>query len=72
MVSKPSASSCGWPRAGGSELNINVNGVAVATITSESNGKVMFADLPETVILRELDLVTITDALGAVVMQAQF
>ena len=58
--------------AGGSELTINVNGLAVATVTSTADGKVMFAELPETVVLREIDTVTITDAVGAVVMQAQF
>ena len=56
----------------GSELTINVNGTAVATVTSAADGKVMFAELPETVVLRELDTVTLTDSAGTVVMQAEF
>ncbi len=55
-----------------SELTISVNGIAVAAIMSTADGKVMFAELPETVVLRDVDSVTITDAIGAVVMQSQF
>jgi hypothetical protein len=39
---------------------------------STKQGKVMFHEMPETVVLRDMNLVTLTDALGAVVMQADF
>jgi len=57
---------------GDTELTINVDGVAVGTVQSTKQGKVMFQSMPETVVIRDMKLVTVTDALGAVVMQAQF
>ena len=54
------------------ELTVNVDGVAVGTVTSSPSGKVMFEGLVDTVVLRSIKLVTLTDALGAVVMQAAF
>lgn len=57
---------------GDTELTINVDGVAVGTVLSTKQGKVMFEDMPEPVVIRDIKLVTITDALGAVVMQAAF
>ena len=53
-------------------LNVNVDGVVVTTVTSTKQGKVMFKSLPETVVLANLGLLTITDSTGAIVMQAQF
>jgi hypothetical protein len=32
----------------------------------------MFESMPETVVIRDMKLVTLTDAAGAVVMQAEF
>jgi len=57
---------------GDSELTINVDGVAVGTVMSTAQGKVMFEGMPEPVVIRDMKLVTITDATGAIVMQAQF
>jgi hypothetical protein len=54
------------------ELTVNVDGEAVGTVTSSPSGKVMFEGLVDEVVLRAVKLVTLTDALGAVVMQAQF
>jgi hypothetical protein len=57
---------------GDTELTINVDGVAVGTVLSTKQGKVMFESMPETVVIRDMKLVTLTDAAGAVVMQAEF
>jgi hypothetical protein len=57
---------------GDTELTVNVDGVAAGTVVSTKQGKVMFESLPETVVIRDMKLVTLTDALGAVVMQAGF
>jgi hypothetical protein len=54
------------------ELTINVDGVAVGTVTSTKRGKVMFHEMPEPVVLRDVQLITLTDGLGAVVMKAEF
>lgn len=57
---------------GDTELTINVDGVAVGTVMSEKNGKVMFEEMPATVVLRDMKSVTLTDSLGVVVMKADF
>ena len=57
---------------GDTELTINVDGVAVATVMSTTDGKVMFHEMPVTVVLRDMKSVTLTDSLGAVVMKADF
>lgn len=54
------------------ELTINVDGVAVGTVTSTKNGKVMFHEMPEPVVLRDIQLITLTDGSGAIVMKAVF
>jgi hypothetical protein len=54
------------------ELTINVDGVAVGTVLSTKQGKVMFQSIAETVVIRDMKLVTLTDAANAVVMQAEF
>jgi hypothetical protein len=54
------------------ELTINVDGTAVGTVVSTKQGKIDLHDIVETVVLRDVKLITITDALGAVVMQATF
>ena len=54
------------------ELTVNVDGVAVGTVTSTAKGKVMFHQLPAEVVLRDVKLVTLTDGGGAVVMKAEF
>jgi hypothetical protein len=54
------------------ELTINVDGVEVGTVTSTGKGKVMFHEMPEEVVLRDVQLITLTDGTGAVVMKAQF
>jgi hypothetical protein len=54
------------------ELTINVDGVAVGTVTSTAKGKVMFHEMPESVVLRDVQSITLTDSLAAVVMQADF
>ena len=54
------------------DLTINVDGVAVGTVLSSKQGKVFIHEIAETVVLRDMKLVTLTDALGAVVMQAEF
>jgi hypothetical protein len=54
------------------ELTINVDGVAVGTVKSTKSGKVGFHGMPEPVVLRNIRLITLTDPLGAVVMQAKF
>jgi hypothetical protein len=54
------------------ELTINVDGVAQGTVTSSKSGKVFFQTLPAEVVLRNIHLVTLTDSLGTVVMQANF
>lgn len=53
-------------------LNIVVNGETVGTVTSTKQGHVKFRSLPEDVDFGALDLVTITDANGVPVMQADF
>jgi hypothetical protein len=53
-------------------LTLNVDGVAVGTIMSSKQGKVMIQEIPETVVLRDMKSVTLTDALGVVVMKADF
>jgi hypothetical protein len=57
---------------GDAELTINVDGVAVGTVMSTKQGKVMFKDLPATVLLPAIQRIEIADAAGAVVMQALF
>jgi hypothetical protein len=57
---------------GETELTINVDGVAVGTVLSTKQGKVEFHEIAETVVLRDMKLITLTDALGAIVMQADF
>ena len=57
---------------GETELTINVDGVAVGTVLSTKQGKVMFQTMPEPVVIRDMKLVTLTDAQGAIVMQAEF
>jgi hypothetical protein len=52
-------------------LNVVVDGLPVATVNSTKNGKVMFKSLPG-VDLEAIDLLTITDATGVAVMQADF
>jgi hypothetical protein len=54
------------------ELTINVDGVPVGTVTSTKQGKVKFNSLPDTADFAAIDLITLTDSLGAVVMQAEF
>jgi len=54
------------------ELTINVDGTPVGTVMSSKQGKVDLHDIAETVVLRDVELITLTDSLGAVVMQAQF
>jgi hypothetical protein len=54
------------------ELTINVDGVPVGTVTSTKQGKVKFNALPDTNDFAAIDLITLTDSLGAVVMQAEF
>lgn len=53
-------------------LNIVVNGETVGTVTSSKQGRVKFRDLPADIDFGALDLVTITDANGVPVMQADF
>jgi len=53
-------------------LNIVVNGDTVGTVTSTKQGRVKFRSLPEDIDFGALDLVTITDADGVPVMQADF
>ncbi|MHA3772307.1 hypothetical protein ACXR0O_12305 [Verrucomicrobiota bacterium sgz303538] len=55
-----------------STLNIVVNGQTVGTVTSTKQGNVKFRSLPNTIDFRTLDNVTITDANGVAVMQANF
>ena len=62
----------GFGAPGDTELTINVDGVVVGTVLSNKQGKVHFQEMPEPVVIRDIKLVTITDALGAVVMQAAF
>lgn len=52
-------------------LTINVDGVAVGTVTSTKQGKVKFKSLPD-IDFASMKLITLTDPLNAVVMQAQF
>jgi hypothetical protein len=54
------------------ELTINVDGEVVGTVTSTKKGKVMFHEMPEPVILRDVQLITLTDDSGAIVMKARF
>jgi hypothetical protein len=54
------------------ELTINVDGVAVGTVTSTKQGKVMFHSLDASVDLSTMKLITLTDATAAVIMEAQF
>jgi len=62
----------GFGAPGDAELTINVDGVAVGTVVSAKQGKVMFKDLPATVLLPEIQRIEITDGAGVVVMQALF
>ena len=54
------------------ELTINVDGVPVGTVTSTKQGKVKFSSLPNTTDFAAINLITLTDSLGTVVMQAEF
>jgi hypothetical protein len=54
------------------ELAINVDGVAIGTVLSTKQGKVEFNEIAETVVLRDVKSITLTDAQGAIVMQAAF
>jgi len=53
-------------------LTINVDGAAVGTVVSTAEGKVKFTTLPAELSLPAIRVISITDALGAAVMQAQF
>ena len=54
------------------ELTINVDGTPVGTVMSTKQGKVDLHDIAETVVLRDVELITLTDSLGAVIMEAKF
>lgn len=54
------------------ELTINVDGMVVGTVTSTAKGKVMFHEMPEPIILRDVESITLTDGSGVIVMQAAF
>lgn len=54
------------------ELTVNVDGTVIGTVVSSKQGKIDLHDIAETVVLRDVELITITDSLGAVVMQAKF
>jgi hypothetical protein len=62
----------GFGAPGSTTLNIVENGETVGTVTSTKQGHVKFRSLPEDIDFGALDLVTITDANGVPVMQADF
>jgi hypothetical protein len=62
----------GFGAPASTELTINVDGVPVGTVTSTKNGKVKFKGLPEDVVIRDIEVITLTNADGAEVMKAEF
>ena len=54
------------------ELTINLDGVAAGTVLTTKNGKIMAKELPGTVQLAGVGTMTLTDAAGVVVAQADF
>jgi hypothetical protein len=57
---------------GETELTINADGVPVGTVLSTKQGKVEIHEIAETVVFRDVKVITLTDAQGALVMQADF
>ena len=54
------------------ELTLNVDGTPVETVTSSHKGKVMLKSLASSVRLAGISEITVTDAEGNVIMEAQF
>lgn len=54
------------------ELTINLDGVAAGSVLTTKNGKMMAKELPGTALLAGVGTMTLTDAAGVVVAQADF